>query len=147
MGHVRSPVDPGARADSCTPESDYMRHQVRRNWQACADIGAGCRVVDMIADPQRRRAHSVQERAAQPATPFNQGVSMEAATPDKLRFMDDELVRFLASGGKTTITTIPSHSSGRSIYTRRVETAYMHVDIYCYGWGAVLDETTEARGF
>eukprot|EP00873_Tetraselmis_striata_P006301 jgi/Tetstr1/426565/TSEL_001641.t1 len=74
------------------------------------------------------------------------GLSMEAATPDKLRFVDDELARFLASGGKTAITTVPSHSNGRSIYTR-VETAYMHVDIYCYGWGAILDETTEARRF
>eukprot|EP00873_Tetraselmis_striata_P044929 jgi/Tetstr1/465193/TSEL_009900.t1 len=28
-----------------------------------------------------------------------------------------------------------------------METAYMHVDSSGYGWGAVLNETTEARGF
>eukprot|EP00873_Tetraselmis_striata_P012615 jgi/Tetstr1/432879/TSEL_022228.t1 len=31
--------------------------------------------------------------------------------------------------------------------SRSVETAYMHVDSSGYGWGAVLNETTEARGF
>eukprot|EP00873_Tetraselmis_striata_P033181 jgi/Tetstr1/453445/TSEL_040426.t1 len=33
-----------------------------------------------------------------PPAPFYQGVSMEDATPDQLRFMDSELARFLASG-------------------------------------------------
>eukprot|EP00873_Tetraselmis_striata_P028826 jgi/Tetstr1/449090/TSEL_036302.t1 len=33
-----------------------------------------------------------------PPAPFNQGVSMEDATHDQLRFMDDELARFVASG-------------------------------------------------
>eukprot|EP00873_Tetraselmis_striata_P034560 jgi/Tetstr1/454824/TSEL_041704.t1 len=33
-----------------------------------------------------------------PPAPFNQGVSMEDATPDQLRFTDEELARFLASG-------------------------------------------------
>eukprot|EP00873_Tetraselmis_striata_P018313 jgi/Tetstr1/438577/TSEL_027128.t1 len=41
---------------------------------------------------------------------------------------------------------VPSHSNGRSIY-KPVETAYMYVDSSGYGWGAVLSETTEARGF
>eukprot|EP00873_Tetraselmis_striata_P021831 jgi/Tetstr1/442095/TSEL_030254.t1 len=39
---------------------------------------------------------------------------------------------------------VPNHSNGRSIY-KPVETAYMHVDSSGYGWGAVLNETTEAR--
>eukprot|EP00873_Tetraselmis_striata_P015600 jgi/Tetstr1/435864/TSEL_024752.t1 len=39
--------------------------------------------------------------------------------------------------------TVPNHSNGRSIY-KPVETAYMHVDSSGYGWGAVLNETTEA---
>eukprot|EP00873_Tetraselmis_striata_P019085 jgi/Tetstr1/439349/TSEL_027787.t1 len=43
-------------------------------------------------------------------------------------------------------TTVPNHNNGRSIY-KPVETAYMHVDSSGYGWGAVLKETTEARGF
>eukprot|EP00873_Tetraselmis_striata_P005724 jgi/Tetstr1/425988/TSEL_016337.t1 len=38
------------------------------------------------------------------------------------------------------------HSNRRSIY-KPVETAYMHVDSSGYGWGAVLNETTEAREF
>eukprot|EP00873_Tetraselmis_striata_P022075 jgi/Tetstr1/442339/TSEL_030479.t1 len=41
---------------------------------------------------------------------------------------------------------VPNHNNGRSIY-KPVETAYMHVDSSGYGWGAVLNETTEARGF
>eukprot|EP00873_Tetraselmis_striata_P025550 jgi/Tetstr1/445814/TSEL_033455.t1 len=41
---------------------------------------------------------------------------------------------------------VPNHSNGRSIY-KPVETAYMHVDSSGYGCGAVLYETTEARGF
>eukprot|EP00873_Tetraselmis_striata_P038408 jgi/Tetstr1/458672/TSEL_045062.t1 len=39
-----------------------------------------------------------------------------------------------------------SMNNGRFIY-KSVETAYMHVDSSGYGWGAVLNETTEARGF
>eukprot|EP00873_Tetraselmis_striata_P017016 jgi/Tetstr1/437280/TSEL_026009.t1 len=42
---------------------------------------------------------------------------------------------------------VPNHSNGRSIYTPVAEAAYMHVDSSGYGWGAVLNETTEARGF
>eukprot|EP00873_Tetraselmis_striata_P005325 jgi/Tetstr1/425589/TSEL_016010.t1 len=41
---------------------------------------------------------------------------------------------------------IPNHSNGRSIY-KPAERACMHVDISSYGWGAVLNETTEARWF
>eukprot|EP00873_Tetraselmis_striata_P013783 jgi/Tetstr1/434047/TSEL_023191.t1 len=41
---------------------------------------------------------------------------------------------------------VPNNSNGRSIY-KPVEKAYMHVDSSGYGWGAVLNETTEARGF
>eukprot|EP00873_Tetraselmis_striata_P010843 jgi/Tetstr1/431107/TSEL_020823.t1 len=42
--------------------------------------------------------------------------------------------------------TVPNHSNGRSIY-KSVETAYVHVDSSGHGWGAVLNETTKARGF
>eukprot|EP00873_Tetraselmis_striata_P015296 jgi/Tetstr1/435560/TSEL_024463.t1 len=148
-----------------------------------------------------------------PPAPFNQGVSMEDATPDQLRFMDEELARFLASGawekghglrmsfetltrlchllarpddymlsmdlqdgfhavgiapedrdyftdswsGRVKMTrqlrrdlecmavTVPNHSNGCSIY-KPVDTAYMHFDSSGYGRGAVLNETTEARG-
>eukprot|EP00873_Tetraselmis_striata_P036340 jgi/Tetstr1/456604/TSEL_043307.t1 len=62
-----------------------MRRRVRRNWHAWADIGAGRRVVDMIRNGVR-----VPFKSGPPA-PFNQGVSMEDATPYQLRFMDDEL--------------------------------------------------------
>eukprot|EP00873_Tetraselmis_striata_P008853 jgi/Tetstr1/429117/TSEL_019079.t1 len=41
---------------------------------------------------------------------------------------------------------VPNHNNGRSIY-KPVETAYIHIDSSGYGWGAVLNETTEARGF
>jgi hypothetical protein len=33
------------RADSCTPDSNYMRHRVRRNWQAWKDIGVSGKVL------------------------------------------------------------------------------------------------------
>eukprot|EP00873_Tetraselmis_striata_P016988 jgi/Tetstr1/437252/TSEL_025982.t1 len=208
-----------------------MRHRVRRNWQAWADIGAGRRIVDMIRNGVR-----IPFKNGPPA-PFNQGVSMEDATPDQLRFMDDELARSLASGaweeghcsrraqaytmrdrrltsllgrlglnrhpdkgqwepvqrlkhlgraqflllaiksarfylrelhdvlrtkdswsGRIKMTrqlrrdlewwvAVPNHSNGRSSIYKPVETAYMHVDSSGYGWGAVLNETTEARGF
>eukprot|EP00873_Tetraselmis_striata_P019896 jgi/Tetstr1/440160/TSEL_028516.t1 len=36
--------------------------------------------------------------------------------------------------------------NGRSIY-KPVETAYMHVNSSGYRWGAILTQTTEARGF
>eukprot|EP00873_Tetraselmis_striata_P035703 jgi/Tetstr1/455967/TSEL_042748.t1 len=41
---------------------------------------------------------------------------------------------------------VPSHSNGRSIH-KLVETAYVHLDSSGYGYGAVLNENTEARGF
>eukprot|EP00873_Tetraselmis_striata_P017017 jgi/Tetstr1/437281/TSEL_026010.t1 len=69
-----------------------MRHRMRRSWQAWADLGVGRQVVDMI-----RNGVCIPFKNGPPA-PFNQGVSMEDATPDQLRFMDDELARFLASG-------------------------------------------------
>eukprot|EP00873_Tetraselmis_striata_P000020 jgi/Tetstr1/420284/TSEL_001033.t1 len=40
---------------------------------------------------------------------------------------------------------VPNHSNGRSIY-KPVEATYMHVESSGYGWGAVLNETTEPRG-
>eukprot|EP00873_Tetraselmis_striata_P044139 jgi/Tetstr1/464403/TSEL_009196.t1 len=44
------------------------------------------------------------------------------------------------------LAAILGHINGRSICTL-VDTVYMHVDSSGYGWGAVLNETTEARGF
>ena len=41
---------------------------------------------------------------------------------------------------------VPHHQNGRSIW-RHVETAYMHVDSSDFGWGAVLNDHKEARGF
>eukprot|EP00873_Tetraselmis_striata_P022283 jgi/Tetstr1/442547/TSEL_030645.t1 len=74
-----------------------MRHRVRRNWHAWADIGAGRPVVNMIRNGVRIPFKSGPGRFA----PFSQRVSMEDATPDQLRFMDDELLAFwLAERGK-----------------------------------------------
>lgn len=42
--------------------------------------------------------------------------------------------------------SVPKTSNGRSMF-RPVETAYLHVDSSGYGWGAVLNELKEARGF
>eukprot|EP00873_Tetraselmis_striata_P033315 jgi/Tetstr1/453579/TSEL_040547.t1 len=42
---------------------------------------------------------------------------------------------------------VPGHNNGRSIYKPVETTAYMHVDSCGYRWGAVLNETTEERGF
>ena len=41
---------------------------------------------------------------------------------------------------------VPREANGRPIF-RAVETAYLHVDSSDYGWGAVLNEQHEARGF
>ena len=41
---------------------------------------------------------------------------------------------------------VPKAQNGRPIF-RGVETAYLHVDSSSYGWGAVLNDCQEARGF
>ena len=41
---------------------------------------------------------------------------------------------------------VPAQHNGRSIF-REVETAYLHVDSSSFGWGAVVNEHLEARGF
>jgi hypothetical protein len=41
---------------------------------------------------------------------------------------------------------VPSHSNGKPIH-KPIETAYLHTDSSGYGWGAVLNEHVEARGF
>ena len=42
--------------------------------------------------------------------------------------------------------SVPTQANGRPIF-RAVETAYLHVDSSAYGWGAVLNNQAEARGF
>eukprot|EP00873_Tetraselmis_striata_P014282 jgi/Tetstr1/434546/TSEL_023637.t1 len=75
-----------------------MRHRVRRNLQAWAYIGAGRKVVDMVRNGVR-----IPVKDGPPA-PFHQGVSMEDAPPDQLRFKDGELARFcLAERGRKAI--------------------------------------------
>jgi hypothetical protein len=41
---------------------------------------------------------------------------------------------------------VPIQSNGKPIH-EPVETAYLHTDNSGYGWGAVLNEHLEARGF
>jgi hypothetical protein len=41
-------------------------------------------------------------------------------------------------------TQVPSANNGCSIFSP-IETAYLHCDNSCYGWGAVLNELLEAR--
>jgi hypothetical protein len=41
---------------------------------------------------------------------------------------------------------VPSKSNGKPIH-KPVETAYLHTDGSGYGWGAVINEHLEARGF
>ena len=43
-------------------------------------------------------------------------------------------------------TSVPSQQNGRPVW-RAVETAYIHVDSSDFGWGAVLDDHHQARGF
>lgn len=43
-------------------------------------------------------------------------------------------------------TQVPAQHNGRPIH-RAVETAYLHVDASDFGWGAVLNEHLDARGF
>jgi len=41
---------------------------------------------------------------------------------------------------------VPSHHNGAPIW-RPIENAYLHCDSSGYGWGAVLNDCVEARGF
>jgi hypothetical protein len=43
-------------------------------------------------------------------------------------------------------TQVPSHHNGAPIW-RPIENAYLHCDSSGYGWGAVLNDCVEARGF
>ncbi len=43
-------------------------------------------------------------------------------------------------------TRVPKHHNGAPIW-RPIENAYIHCDSRSYGWGAVLDNCVEARGF
>ena len=81
------------RADSCTPDSDYMRHRVRRSWRAWEAIGASAQVISWIRDGVR-----LPFKRNKPPKPFNQGVSLQDATPEQLSFIEAELARFVAAG-------------------------------------------------
>ena len=74
-----------------------------------------------------------------------------------LRELHDVLVTRTSWSGKVKLTNqlkrdllwwreVPNQRNERSIY-KPVETAYLHVDSSDFGWGAVLNETFEARGF
>ena len=43
-------------------------------------------------------------------------------------------------------TAVPLQQNGRSIF-KPVETGYLHCDSSSFGWGAVLNDTYEAKGF
>ena len=43
-------------------------------------------------------------------------------------------------------TSVPSQNTVRSMF-KPAETAYLHCDASSFAWGAVLNETHEARGF
>jgi hypothetical protein len=43
-------------------------------------------------------------------------------------------------------TQVPSAKNGRSIFSP-IESAYLHCNNFGYGWGALLNEQLEARGF
>eukprot|EP00873_Tetraselmis_striata_P042762 jgi/Tetstr1/463026/TSEL_007964.t1 len=82
---ARSHADSGLRINSWTLEFDYMRHLVGRlDWQAWVDIGAGRMIVDMIRNGVRLPLKNG------PPAPFEQGVSMEDATTDQIRFTDND---------------------------------------------------------
>jgi hypothetical protein len=81
------------RADSCTPNSNYMSHRVRRNWQAWEDIGLSGQVLRWI-----REGVTIPLLNNRPPTPFNQVVSLLDATPEQLTFVEAELARFVETG-------------------------------------------------
>eukprot|EP00873_Tetraselmis_striata_P021227 jgi/Tetstr1/441491/TSEL_029722.t1 len=81
------------RADRCCPDSDYMRHRVRRGWRHWPDIGASAQVTIWIRDGVR-----VPFRYNRPPPRFNQGVSFNDATPAQLKFPTAELRCFTAAG-------------------------------------------------
>lgn len=74
-----------------------------------------------------------------------------------LRELHDVLATRTGWGGRVQLTyqlrrdlqwwtQVPSANNGRSIFSP-IETAYLHCDSSGYGWGAVLNEQLEARGF
>lgn len=81
------------RADSCTPVSTAMRHQVRRRWREWESIGASGQVLDWI-----RHGVRVPFKGGLAPAPFHNGVSLLDATPEQLAFLEQELTRFQVSG-------------------------------------------------
>ena len=43
-------------------------------------------------------------------------------------------------------TQVPKHHNGAPIW-KLIETAYIHCDFIRYGWGAMLNNCVDARGF
>jgi hypothetical protein len=81
------------RADSCDPNSSFLRHRVRRRWRSWEDIGASGPILDWI-----RHGIKLPFRHGRPPPAFHQGVSLWDATPEQLAFLDQELARFLKEG-------------------------------------------------
>eukprot|EP00873_Tetraselmis_striata_P027166 jgi/Tetstr1/447430/TSEL_003690.t1 len=112
---------------------------------------------DLLCIATRRRRHAPAKLLASLA---GQGQFLYLAMPPArfyLREAHTVLGRCSSPSGKVVMTRqlirdlewgcdVPTRHNGAPIL-RTVETTYLHTDSYQYGWGAVLCETTEARGY
>eukprot|EP00873_Tetraselmis_striata_P012481 jgi/Tetstr1/432745/TSEL_022111.t1 len=112
---------------------------------------------DLLCIAARRRRHAPAKLLASLA---GQGQFLYLAMPPArfyLREAHTVLGRCSSPSGKVVLTRqlirdlewwrdVPTRHNGAPIL-RPVETAYLHTDSSQYGWGAVLCETTEARGY
>jgi hypothetical protein len=104
------------RADSCNPDSDYMRHRVRRNWREWEKIGASVQTLQWI-----REDVSIPFKNNVPSPRFSKGVSLLDATLARIEFVNRELARFVQAGSSEPSTcdlrfhALPSAQTGRKL--------------------------------
>eukprot|EP00873_Tetraselmis_striata_P033006 jgi/Tetstr1/453270/TSEL_003953.t2 len=110
--------------------------------QALRNHFRGCRMLPYMGNfvffrSSRAQAYTVRGRLT---SPLGRLVSADNPTRANGSRYNARLEHLGMEIDSRSATAAPSTS-------RSVETAYMHVDSSGYGWGAVLNETTEARGF
>eukprot|EP00873_Tetraselmis_striata_P007111 jgi/Tetstr1/427375/TSEL_017539.t1 len=97
---------------------------------------------------QRRAARIIQRFARRCVLPHSAWLYLRELHIDVIRTKDSwdgrVKVTHQLQRGLEWWDEVPTGSNGRSIY-KPVETVYMYIDSSGYGWGAVLNEATEAR--
>ena len=108
--------------DAVSPFFDCTRHNVRRGWSRCRDVGASGQVLEWI--------HGVPvpwlTRAIPP--PFNQGTSCRGLPRDQAVFLQEEIERLTLSG----VLKVVEHS-------RWVSRAFLVPKPVGAGWRLIVD--------